>query len=217
MSTLRITYRVSAIGHSQRQKDTIRSLGLRKLHHSVDLPDRPDVRGLRSFLVLVWKPIRTLSMSSSTPAAGQFRRPGVEMTRQPHPAQQFPHIRPDLTLRAAGDAQRQAVKVIRPGGDAPEIEAFEDHHAGTVQRPVTGHHCRVAPSHQVAGGGLDIGGNEARGTGIGQHRGVGRDVGAAPLSQLQPLRLDHGDVARGLDDSHHAGVPNRADFSLRRV
>ncbi len=43
---LRITYRVSTIGHTRRQKETVRSLGLRRLHHSVVLPDRPEVRGM---------------------------------------------------------------------------------------------------------------------------------------------------------------------------
>ena len=39
MSTLRVTYKKSAIGYSQRQKDTIRSLGLRKLGQTVTVPD----------------------------------------------------------------------------------------------------------------------------------------------------------------------------------
>lgn len=46
MATLRVTYRVSTIGHSQRQKDTVRSLGLRRLHQTVELPDRVEVRGM---------------------------------------------------------------------------------------------------------------------------------------------------------------------------
>jgi large subunit ribosomal protein L30 len=46
MATLRVTYRVSTIGHSQRHKDTVRSLGLRRLNHTVELPDRAEVRGM---------------------------------------------------------------------------------------------------------------------------------------------------------------------------
>ena len=46
MSTLKITYKKSAIGYSQRQKDTIRSLGLRKLGQSVELPDNGAIRGM---------------------------------------------------------------------------------------------------------------------------------------------------------------------------
>jgi len=43
---LRITYVKSAIGYSQRHKDTIRTLGLRKLHQSVVHNDTPVVRGM---------------------------------------------------------------------------------------------------------------------------------------------------------------------------
>jgi large subunit ribosomal protein L30 len=44
--TLRITWIKSAIGYRQDQKDTIRSLGLHRLHESVDRPDSPVTRGM---------------------------------------------------------------------------------------------------------------------------------------------------------------------------
>src|SRR6266550_2635306 len=44
-------------------------------------------------------------------------------------------------------------------------------------------------------------GNESRGPGIGQHRGVGRDVGAAPLPQFETLRLDHRAIWLGKRDA----------------
>ena len=46
MATLRITYKKSTIGYSQSQKDTVRSLGLRKLNQVVEIPDSPTVRGM---------------------------------------------------------------------------------------------------------------------------------------------------------------------------
>ncbi len=46
MAKLRITWVRSAIGHAQDQKDTIRALGLRRLHHTVDQPDNPSIRGM---------------------------------------------------------------------------------------------------------------------------------------------------------------------------
>jgi large subunit ribosomal protein L30 len=46
MSKLKITYTKSMIGYSRDQKDTVRSLGLRKLNHSVIQPDNPSVRGM---------------------------------------------------------------------------------------------------------------------------------------------------------------------------
>lgn len=44
--TLKLTYYRSAIGRSQDQKDTVRSLGLRRLNQTVELPDNPSVRGM---------------------------------------------------------------------------------------------------------------------------------------------------------------------------
>ncbi len=46
MTALRITYRKSAIGYRQKQKDTVRKLGLRKLHQTVEHPDTPAIRGM---------------------------------------------------------------------------------------------------------------------------------------------------------------------------
>jgi large subunit ribosomal protein L30 len=43
---LEITYIKSAIGYSERQKRTLRALGLRKLHDSVRQPDNPSIRGM---------------------------------------------------------------------------------------------------------------------------------------------------------------------------
>lgn len=52
--TLRVTYRVSSIAHNRKQKETVRSLGLRRLRQQVELPDRPEVRAmLRSVSHLV--------------------------------------------------------------------------------------------------------------------------------------------------------------------
>jgi len=46
MPTLRVTWRKSAIGYRQDQKDTVRRLGLRRLHQTVEHDDTPDVRGM---------------------------------------------------------------------------------------------------------------------------------------------------------------------------
>ena len=46
MSTLAITQVKSANGTNQRQKDTLRTLGLRKIGHTVERPDSPQLRGL---------------------------------------------------------------------------------------------------------------------------------------------------------------------------
>jgi large subunit ribosomal protein L30 len=46
MSTLRITQRRSRNGAKPRQLDTLRSLGLRRIGHTVEREDTPQVRGM---------------------------------------------------------------------------------------------------------------------------------------------------------------------------
>jgi large subunit ribosomal protein L30 len=45
VSTLTITQVKSANGTNQRQKDTLRTLGLRRIGHTVERPDSPQLRG----------------------------------------------------------------------------------------------------------------------------------------------------------------------------
>ncbi len=44
--TLRITLVRSTIGRPKDQEATVRSLGLRRLHHTVERPDNPAIRGM---------------------------------------------------------------------------------------------------------------------------------------------------------------------------
>ena len=46
MATLQVTYKKSAIGYNKRQKATIKALGLRKLHQTVEHDDSPEIRGM---------------------------------------------------------------------------------------------------------------------------------------------------------------------------
>jgi large subunit ribosomal protein L30 len=46
MSSLRVTYRKSAIGYAADQKATIAALGLKRLNHTVEHTDTPAVRGM---------------------------------------------------------------------------------------------------------------------------------------------------------------------------
>ena len=46
MAKIAITYRKSGIGYRQSQKDTLRKLGLRRLHQTVTHEDTPDIRGM---------------------------------------------------------------------------------------------------------------------------------------------------------------------------
>ena len=44
--TLKITLVKSTIGEKPKVRATVESLGLRKINHSVERPDRPEVRGM---------------------------------------------------------------------------------------------------------------------------------------------------------------------------
>ena len=46
MSQIKVTYVKSAIGYRQRQKDTIKALGLRRLNSTVVIEDNPTSRGM---------------------------------------------------------------------------------------------------------------------------------------------------------------------------
>ena len=43
---LRVTLVKSTIGYSKRQKATVRALGLRRMHHTVEHVDSPALRGM---------------------------------------------------------------------------------------------------------------------------------------------------------------------------
>ncbi len=45
-ATLRITLVKSKIGSKPKQRGTLRALGLRKIDQTVELPDRPEIRGM---------------------------------------------------------------------------------------------------------------------------------------------------------------------------
>jgi len=46
LKTLRVKWVKSAIGYDQRQRATLRGLGLRRLQQTVQVPDAPEVRGM---------------------------------------------------------------------------------------------------------------------------------------------------------------------------
>jgi large subunit ribosomal protein L30 len=46
MATLQVTQRKSRNGSNQRQLDTLRSIGLRRIGHTVEIEDNPQARGM---------------------------------------------------------------------------------------------------------------------------------------------------------------------------
>jgi large subunit ribosomal protein L30 len=43
---LKVTQVRSTIGFNKKQKDIVRSLGLRRIRHTIEVPDTPEVRGI---------------------------------------------------------------------------------------------------------------------------------------------------------------------------
>jgi large subunit ribosomal protein L30 len=46
MTKLKVTQVRSGIGYNQSQRDTLRSLGLKRMHDTVIKEDRPEIRGM---------------------------------------------------------------------------------------------------------------------------------------------------------------------------
>ena len=76
MAQLKVTYKKSTIGYSHDQKQTVHSLGLRRLNQSVLLPDNSAVRGMLfkvRHLVAVeevaGEPVQAAALAAGSPAA----------------------------------------------------------------------------------------------------------------------------------------------------
>ena len=46
MARLRVTQLRSVVGTPKRQRDTVRALGLKRIRHTVEQEDRPEIRGM---------------------------------------------------------------------------------------------------------------------------------------------------------------------------
>ena len=46
MAELKVTQVRSTIGAKPKTRGTIRALGLKRINHTVELPDRPEIRGM---------------------------------------------------------------------------------------------------------------------------------------------------------------------------
>jgi ribosomal protein L30 len=80
MAKLRISYTKSAIGYSQDQKDTIRSLGLRKLNSVAVQDDTPTIRGM---VFKVRHLVTVEQVADDTPATTRTSRQHATLVVQP--------------------------------------------------------------------------------------------------------------------------------------
>jgi large subunit ribosomal protein L30 len=51
MAQLKVTQTRSTIGAKKNQRETLRSLGLKRIHHTVVQEDRPEIRGMVATVV----------------------------------------------------------------------------------------------------------------------------------------------------------------------
>ena len=99
MSTmLRITQIGSPIGRTEDQRATVRSLGLRRIRHTVVQPDRPEIRGM------IRKVAHLVTFEEISAAEADAFRAEREAARQPRPVPQGPR---------AKDVARQAWRAKR--------------------------------------------------------------------------------------------------------
>jgi len=119
MSTmLRITQVGSHIGRTEDQRATVRSLGLRRIRHTVIQPDRPEIRGM------LRKVPHLVTFEEISAAEADAFRAETEARRVAKPAPKGPRAK-DLA-RAAVRARRTAptvqprTKVAEQGADVEE-------------------------------------------------------------------------------------------------
>jgi len=83
MAKLRITYTKSSIGYSKDQKETVRSLGLRKLNSTVIQEDTPSIRGM---IFKVTHLVSVEELGDNTPAAAAAASDRAAARRAAKPA-----------------------------------------------------------------------------------------------------------------------------------
>ena len=110
MSTmLRITQVGSPIGRTDDQRATVRSLGLRRIRHTVVQPDRPEIRGM------LRKVAHLVTFEEISASEAEAFRAEREAARQPRPVPEGPRAK--HVARQAWRAKRAAVS------DAPVTKA----------------------------------------------------------------------------------------------
>jgi large subunit ribosomal protein L30 len=115
MATLEITQVRSGIGSKANQRATLRSLGLRRLHHTVVQPDRPEIRGM----VAQVAHLVTVRYTGSEDVIEL--QPGQEPKGEGVPA--AGHAVPDDQVAALREAEAEALAEPGSAAEAPAEEA----------------------------------------------------------------------------------------------
>jgi len=117
MTKLRITYTKSSIGYSQDQKDTVRSLGLRKLNSVALHDDTPSIRGMAFKVRHLVKLEELADEAASKPAKAASVRP-VKKSFAPAAAGAIPSVE---ATPAVAKASAKADDLEQIEGIGPKI------------------------------------------------------------------------------------------------
>jgi ribosomal protein L30 len=123
MTKLRITYTKSAIGYSQDQKDTVRSLGLRKLNSTALHDDTPAIRGMAFKVRHLVKVEELTAESAAVPAKAASVRP-VKTTLAPTAVAEEPAV-PAATAVPETSLAAEAPKGAENPSQADDLELIE--------------------------------------------------------------------------------------------
>jgi ribosomal protein L30 len=121
MTKLLITYKKSAIGYAQNQKDTVRSLGLHKLNSTAVHDDTPAIRGM-AFKVRHLVTVEELPDDAVQPAKAATVRP-VKTTLVAAAAAQKPAVAKAPAVAEAAPAATPTVPKAPVAAETPVVEA----------------------------------------------------------------------------------------------
>jgi len=136
MAKLRITYTKSAIGYSKDQKETVRSLGLRKLNSTVIQDDTPSIRGMLfkvRHLVSFEEVATDATAKRQAPAHLTIVQPPAET--QPAPAKAQGARQPDTGEASVAPAPRPAASRETVVLSALEPEVAPDEQIVAAESP----------------------------------------------------------------------------------
>ena len=119
-STLRITQVGSPIGRTEDQRATVRSLGLRRIRHTVLQPDRPEIRGM------LRKVSHLVTFEEISAAEADAFRAEAQARRTPKAVPTGPRAKDVARAAWKGALAEKAAKAARSAKVATAAAADED-------------------------------------------------------------------------------------------
>ena len=118
-TTLRITQVGSPIGRTEDQRATVRSLGLRRIRHTVLQPDRPEIRGM------LRKVSHLVTFEEISAAEADAFRAEAQARRTPKAVPTGPRAKDVARSAWKGALAEKAAKAARSAKAAPAVAADE--------------------------------------------------------------------------------------------